>query len=122
MLYVISLSKTVSLYVFVVELDHFGVKRCKNYRIRGSKTLTNFSCSCHSVIKVCKFVGLLKDLANIATQVLSYLIPKNPCQPLVTTLHPHLIQNSIFTCDKHKDKICKVIIQLVMKPILNICL
>jgi hypothetical protein len=27
---------------------------------------------------VCKFVGLLKDLANIATQVLSYLIPKNP--------------------------------------------
>jgi hypothetical protein len=34
---------------------------------------------------VCKFVGLLKDLANIATQVLSYLIPKNPCQPLVTT-------------------------------------
>jgi hypothetical protein len=71
---------------------------------------------------VCKFVGLLKDLANIATQVLSYLIPKNPCQPLVTTLHPHLIQNSIFTCDKHKDKICKVTIQLVMKPILNICL
>jgi hypothetical protein len=45
---------------------------------------------------VCKFVGLLKDLANIATQVLSHLIPKNPCQPLVTTLHPHLIQNSIF--------------------------
>jgi hypothetical protein len=40
MLYAISLSKTVSLYVFVVELDHFGVKRCKNYRIRGSKTLT----------------------------------------------------------------------------------
>jgi hypothetical protein len=73
---------------------------------------------------VCKFVGLLKDLANIATQVLSHLnaIPKNPCQPLDTTLHPHLIQNSIFTCDKHKDKICKVIIQLVMKPILNICL
>jgi hypothetical protein len=34
---------------------------------------------------VCKFVGLLKDLANIATQVLSHLIPKNPCQPLVTT-------------------------------------
>jgi hypothetical protein len=55
---------------------------------------------------VCKFVGRLKDLANIATQILSYLIPKNPCQPLVTTLHPHLIQNSIFTCDKHKDKIC----------------
>jgi hypothetical protein len=51
-------------------------------------------------------VGRLKDLANIATQILSYLIPKNPCQPLVTTLHPHLIQNSIFTCDKHKDKIC----------------
>jgi hypothetical protein len=69
--------------------------------------------------RVCKFVGLLKDLANIATQVLSHLIPKNPCQPLVTTLHPHLIQNSIFTCDKHKDKICKVIIQLVMKPILT---
>jgi hypothetical protein len=40
MLYAISLSKTVSLYVFVVELDHFGVKRCKHYRIRGSKTLT----------------------------------------------------------------------------------
>jgi hypothetical protein len=39
MLYAISLSKTVSLYVFVVELDHFGVKRCKNYRIRGSKTI-----------------------------------------------------------------------------------
>jgi hypothetical protein len=55
-------------------------------------------------------------------QILSYSIPKDPCQPLVTTLHPHLIQNSIFTCDKHKDKICKVIIQLVMKPILNICL
>jgi hypothetical protein len=73
---------------------------------------------------VCKFVGLLKKtwLIGIATQILSYLIPKNPCQPLVTTLHPHLIQNSIFTCDKHKDKICKVIIQLVMKPILNICL
>jgi hypothetical protein len=67
-------------------------------------------------------VGLLKELANIATQILSYLIPKNPCQPLVTTLHPNLIQNSMFTCDKHKDKICKVIIQLVMKPILNICL
>jgi hypothetical protein len=45
-------------------------------------------------------VGRLKDLANIATQILSYL------KPLVTTLHPHLIQNSIFTCDKHKDKIC----------------
>jgi hypothetical protein len=57
-------------------------------------------------------VGLLKNLANIATQMLSYLIPKNLCQPLVTTLHPHLIQNSRFTCDKHNDKICKVIIQL----------
>jgi hypothetical protein len=38
-------------------------------------------------------------------QILSYSIPKDPCQPLVTTLHPHLIQNFIFTCDKHKDKI-----------------
>jgi hypothetical protein len=71
--------------------------------------------------EVCKFVGLLKNLANIATPILSYLIPKNRCQPLITTLHPHLIKNSIFTCDKHKDKICKVI-KLVMKPILNICL
>jgi hypothetical protein len=51
---------------------------------------------------VCKFVGLLKNFANIATQILSYLIPKNPCQPLVTTLHPHLIQNSISTCDKQR--------------------
>jgi hypothetical protein len=25
---------------------------------------------------VCKFVGLLKNFANIATQILSYLIPK----------------------------------------------
>jgi hypothetical protein len=25
---------------FVVELEHFEVKRRKNYRIRGSKTLT----------------------------------------------------------------------------------
>jgi hypothetical protein len=33
---------------------------------------------------VCKFVGLLKNLANIAIQILSCLIPKNPCQPLVT--------------------------------------
>jgi hypothetical protein len=71
---------------------------------------------------ICKFVGLLKNLANIATTILSYLISKNPCQPLVTTFHPHLIKNSIFTCDKHKDKICKVIIKLVIKPILNICL
>jgi hypothetical protein len=69
-------------------------------------------------------VGLLKEFANFATQIVSYLIPKNPYQPLVTTLHPQLIQNFIFTCDtdKHKDKICKVIIQLVMEPILNICL
>jgi glucosamine 6-phosphate synthetase-like amidotransferase/phosphosugar isomerase protein len=26
-----------------------------------------------------KFVGLLKELANIATHILPYLIPKNPC-------------------------------------------
>jgi hypothetical protein len=56
---------------------------------------------------VCKFVGLLKNFANIATQILSYLIPKNPCQPLVTTLHPHLIQNSIFTSDKQKTDYIK---------------
>jgi hypothetical protein len=69
---------------------------------------------------VCKFVGLLKTWLILSYKFYHrYLIPKNSCQPLVTTLHPHLIQNSIFTCDKHKDKICKVIIQLVMKPILK---
>jgi hypothetical protein len=70
-----------------------------------------------------KFVGLLKELADIATQILPHLSPKNPCQQLLTILHPHLIKNSIFSCDKHKDKFCKVILQLLMKPILNnICL
>jgi hypothetical protein len=70
-----------------------------------------------------KFVGLLKKLADIATQILPHLSSKNPCQQLLTTLHPHLIKNSIFSCDKHKDKFCKVILQLLMKPILNnICL
>jgi hypothetical protein len=70
-----------------------------------------------------KFVGLLKELADIATQILPHLSPKNPCQQLFTTLHPHLKKNSIFSCDKHKDKFCKVILQLLMKPILNnICL
>jgi hypothetical protein len=68
-------------------------------------------------------VGLLKELADIATQILPHLSSKNPCQQLLTTLHPHLIKNSIFSCDKHKDTFCKVILQLLMKPILNnICL
>jgi hypothetical protein len=59
---------------------------------------------------VCKFVGLVKNLTNMATQILSYLIPKNPCQPLVTNVHPHLIQNSIFTCDKNiKIKFVKLL-------------
>jgi hypothetical protein len=58
---------------------------------------------------ICKFVGLLKNLANIATAILSYLISKNPCQPLVTTFHPHLIKNSYLPVINTKIKFVKLL-------------
>jgi nitrogenase subunit NifH len=70
-----------------------------------------------------QFVSLLKELADIATEMLSYLAQENICKQLVTILHPHLIRNSLFICNTHKDKICKVIIELFIelltKPLLN---
>jgi hypothetical protein len=65
-----------------------------------------------------QFVSLLKELADIATEILPYLAQENICK-LVTILHPHLIRNSLFICNTHKDKICKFIIALLMKPLLN---
>jgi hypothetical protein len=42
----------------------------------------------------------LKELADIATtEILSYLAQEN-------ILLPHLIRNSLFICNTHKDKIC----------------
>jgi hypothetical protein len=62
-----------------------------------------------------QFVSLLKELADIATEILPYLAQENICKQLVTILHPHLIRNSLFICNTHKDKICKVIIVVIIK-------
>jgi hypothetical protein len=67
-----------------------------------------------------QFVIFFKELADIATtEILSYLTQENIFKQLVTILLPHLIRNSLFICNTHKDKICKVIIELLMKPLLN---
>jgi hypothetical protein len=59
-----------------------------------------------------QFVSFFKELADIATtEILSYLAQENICKQLVTILLPHLIRNSLFICNTHKDKICKVIIE-----------
>jgi hypothetical protein len=71
-----------------------------------------------SILSVCKF---FKEWADIATtEILSYLAQENICKQLVTILLPHLIRNSLFICNTHKDKIYKVIIELLlMKPLLK---
>jgi hypothetical protein len=57
-----------------------------------------------------QFVSFFKELADIATtEILSYLAQGNICKQLVTILLPHLIRNSLFICNSHKDKICNVI-------------
>jgi hypothetical protein len=84
--------------------------RLINLQNRGGLTYSNYH-----------FVSLLKELADIATEILPYLAQENICKQLVTILHPHLIRNSLFICNTHKDKICKVIIELLMKPLLNNC-
>jgi hypothetical protein len=70
--------------------------RLINLQNRGGLTYPNY-----------QFVILLKELADIATEILPYLAQENICKQLVTILHPHLIRNSLFICNTHKDKICK---------------
>jgi hypothetical protein len=83
--------------------------RSINLQNRGGLTYPNY-----------QFVSFFKELADIAsTEILSYLAQENICKQLVTILHPHLIRNSLFICNTHKDKIYKVIIELLMKPVLN---
>jgi hypothetical protein len=83
--------------------------RSINLQNRGGLTYPNY-----------QFVIFFKELADIATtEILSYLAQENICKQLVTILLPHLIRNSLFICNTHKDKICKVIIELLMKPLLN---
>jgi hypothetical protein len=84
--------------------------RLINLQNRGGLTYSNY-----------QFVSLLKELADIATEILPYLAQENICKQLVTILHPHLIRNSLFICNTHKDTICKVIIELLMRPLLNNC-
>jgi hypothetical protein len=43
------------------------------------------------------------------------LAQENICKQLVTILHPNLIRNSLFICNTHKDKICKIIIETTFK-------
>jgi hypothetical protein len=69
-----------------------------NLQNRGGLTYPNY-----------QFVSFFKKLADIATtEILSYLPQENICKQLVTILLPHLIRNSLFICNTHKDKICKV--------------
>jgi hypothetical protein len=70
-----------------------------NLQNRGGLTYPNY-----------QFVSFFKELADTATrEILSYLTQENICKQLVTILLPHLIRNSLFICNTHKDKICKVI-------------
>jgi hypothetical protein len=75
--------------------------RSINLQNRGGLTCPNY-----------QFVSFFKELADIATtEILSYLAQENICKQLVTILLLHLIRNSLFICNTHKDKICKVIIE-----------
>jgi hypothetical protein len=83
--------------------------RSINLQNRGGLTYPNY-----------QFVIFFKELADIAiTEILSYLAQENIFKQLVTILLPHLIRNSLFICNTHKGKICKVIMELLMKPLLN---
>jgi hypothetical protein len=83
--------------------------RSINLQNRGGLTYPNY-----------QFVSFFFKLVDIATtEILSYLAQENICKQLVTILLPHLIRNSLFICNTHKNKICKVIIELWMKPLLN---
>jgi hypothetical protein len=78
--------------------------RSINLQNRGGLTYPNY-----------QFVSLLKELADVATEILPYLAQENICKQLVTILLPHLIRNFLFICNTHKDKICKVIIETTFK-------
>jgi hypothetical protein len=84
--------------------------RSINLQNRGGLTYPNY-----------QFVSFFfKELADIATtKILSYLAQENICKQFVTILLPHLIRNSLFICNTHTDKICKIIIELLMKPLFN---
>jgi hypothetical protein len=83
--------------------------RSINLQNRGGLTYPNY-----------QFVSFFFKLVDIATtEILSYLAQENICKQLLTILLPHLIRNSLFICNTHKNKICKVIIELWMKPLLN---
>jgi hypothetical protein len=70
--------------------------RSINLQNRGGLTYPNY-----------QFVSFFKELADIATtEILSYLAQENIYKQLVTILLPHLIRNSLFICNTHKDKIC----------------
>jgi hypothetical protein len=74
--------------------------RSINLQNRGGLTYPNY-----------QFVSFFKELADIATtEILSYLAQENICKQLVTILLPHLIRNSLFICNTHKDKICSYIL------------
>jgi hypothetical protein len=78
-----------------------------NLQNRGGLTYPNY-----------QFVSFFKKLADIATtEILSYLAQENICKQLVTILLPHLIRNSLFICNTHKDKICKVIYYRIIDEI-----
>jgi hypothetical protein len=78
--------------------------RLINLQNRGGLTYPNY-----------QFVSLLKEFADIATEILPYLAQENICKQLVTILHPNLIRNSLFICNTHKDKICIIIIETTFK-------
>jgi hypothetical protein len=63
-------SKTAPNRNFVVELEHFGVKRCKNYKNRGFKTLTflsiRFYTSTGQISEIARRQGTLHQYPSFA--------------------------------------------------------
>jgi hypothetical protein len=69
------------------------------------------------------FVGLVKQVSEIAVKTLPHLKCDNVCEELTKFLYPFLIQNRIFKCLDHKNKACDFIIRTIVKPVLdNVCL
>ena len=69
-----------------------------------------------------KFIGIIKQIANIAIKLLPYLGTNKTCQRFIDLILPALKKNPLFVCSSHKEEACLLIITKAVKPILcNIC-